>query len=69
MVRVVLTRPAGQERELAGRLAQLGHEVVSCPLIRIEPLGDEPIDASRYDWLVVTSRNGAAEVARRLTRR
>jgi uroporphyrinogen-III synthase len=39
---------------------------VRCPLIRIEPLGDEPIDASEYDWLVVTSPNGAHELARRL---
>ena len=69
MARIVLTRPAGQERELAERLAELGHEVVSCPLIRIEPLADDPIDASAYEWLVVTSRNGASEVARRLTGR
>ena len=69
MVRVVLTRPAGQDRELSARLAERGHDVVSCPLIRIEPLADDPLDASAYDWLVVTSRNGAAEVGRRLTRR
>jgi uroporphyrinogen III methyltransferase / synthase len=35
-------------------------------LIRIEPLGDEPIDPAAYDWVVVTSRNGARELARRL---
>ncbi len=69
MARIVLTRPAGQERELAERLRALGHEVVSSPLIAVEPLGDEPVDASGYDWLVVTSRNGAAELARRLTGR
>ena len=69
VARIVLTRPAGLDGELAARLAELGHEVVSCPLIRVEPIGDEPIDASGYDWLVVTSRNGAAEVGRRLTGR
>ena len=37
-----------------------------CPLIRIDPLGDEPIDPSPYDWIVVTSPNGARELARRL---
>ena len=68
MSRIAITRPAGQDAELAARLQALGHEVVSCPLIEIEPLGDDAIDASAYDWLVVTSRNGAAEVARRLTR-
>src|SRR5439155_146104 len=36
-----------------------------CPLIRIEPLGHEPIDVSGYDWVVVTSPNGAAELLRR----
>ena len=30
-------------------------------------LSDEPIDAAGYDWLVVTSPNGARELARRLT--
>jgi uroporphyrinogen-III synthase len=34
-------------------------------LIRVEPLGDEPVDARAYDWLVITSRNGAHELARR----
>jgi uroporphyrinogen-III synthase len=35
-------------------------------LIDIESLGDGPIDASGYDWLVITSPNGAREVTRRL---
>jgi uroporphyrinogen-III synthase len=59
-MRVVVTRD-----ELVPRLEALGHEVVLCELIRIEPLGDEPVDASAYDWLVVTSRNGALELGRR----
>src|SRR5690349_2718332 len=68
-VRVILTRPEGQAHELAVRLTEAGHEVVLCPLIRIEPLGDEPVDAAGYDWLVVTSANGAFEIARRLSGR
>jgi uroporphyrinogen-III synthase len=59
-MRVVVTR-----EELVPRLEALGHEVVVCELIRIEPLGDEPVDASGYEWLVVTSRNGALELGRR----
>jgi uroporphyrinogen-III synthase len=59
-MRVVVTRD-----ELVPRLEALGHEAVLCELIRIEPLGDEPVDASAYDWLVVTSRNGALELGRR----
>jgi len=65
-VRVVVTRAEGDADPLVTRLESLGHDVVRCPLIRIEPLGDEPIDASPYDWVVATSRNGARELARRL---
>lgn len=66
MTRVVVTRPEDQAAPLVTRLAELGAEVVLYPLVRIEPLGDDPIDASGYDWLVVTSPNGARELARRL---
>ena len=66
-MRIVVTRPAGQEEGVVARLQALGHEVVSCPLIAIEPLGDEPIDVSAYDWIVVTSANGARELLRRAT--
>lgn len=47
------------------QLRALGHEVVHCPLIEIEPLGDEPIPVEGYDWVVVTSANGARELRRR----
>ena len=60
-----MTRPRDQAGPLVERLERLGHEVVACPLIEIEPLGDGPIDLSGYDWLIVTSPNGAREVARR----
>jgi uroporphyrinogen-III synthase len=65
-VRVVVTR--AEVGELGPRLEALGHEVVHCPLIRIEPLGDEALDLSGWDWVVVTSRNGAHEIGRRLDR-
>jgi uroporphyrinogen-III synthase len=65
-VRVIVTRPEGQGDELADGLRRLGHEVVLCPLVAIEPLGDGPIDVSPYGWVVVTSANGADELARRL---
>ena len=58
-MKVIVTRPRGSEEELAARLEALGHEVVRCPLIEIEPLGDEPVDVSPYDWVVLTSINGA----------
>ena len=59
-MRVLVTR-----EELAARVESLGHDAVFCELIRVEPLGDQPVDARAYDWLVVTSRNGAHELARR----
>jgi uroporphyrinogen-III synthase len=46
-------------------LEELGATVVECPLIEIERTSDEPIDAAGYDWLIVTSPNGADEIARR----
>ena len=64
--RIVVTRAETQAGSLAGRLTALGYDVVVCPLIEIEPLGDEPIDPAPYDWVVVTSPNGAAELAGRL---
>ena len=68
-LRVVVTRAERQAAPLVDRLAALGHDVVVCPLIEIEPLGDDPIDPAPYDWVVVTSPNGAAELARRLAAR
>jgi uroporphyrinogen III methyltransferase / synthase len=59
-MRVLVTR-----EELVTRVEALGHDAVYCELIRIEPLGEGPVDARGYDWLVVTSRNGAHELARR----
>jgi uroporphyrinogen III methyltransferase / synthase len=64
-VKAIVTRPRGQARPLVEALERAGVEVVECPLIEIERTSDEPIDAARYDWLVVTSPNGADEIARR----
>ncbi len=38
---------------------------MECPLIEIVRTSDEPIDCAGYEWAVVTSPNGAEEVARR----
>jgi len=64
-MKVIVTRPREQARPLVERLEAAGAEVVECPLIEIERTSDDPIDAAGYDWVIVTSSNGADEVARR----
>jgi uroporphyrinogen III methyltransferase/synthase len=66
-VSVSVTRPRGQAQELARWLEELGHEVVVCPLVELELLGDGVVDVSGYDWVIVTSVNGARELRRRMT--
>jgi uroporphyrinogen-III synthase len=63
-VRVVVTRPRAQAGPLVSRLEELGHEVVACPLIEIEPLSGM-VEVDGYDWVVVTSPNGARELVAR----
>ena len=46
------------------RLEALGHEVVECPLIEIEPLRGRSRSRG-YDWVIVTSPNGARELVSR----
>ena len=50
-------------------LERLGHEPVLCPLLELEPLGNDPVDVADYDWVIVTSANGARELLRRMTGR
>jgi uroporphyrinogen-III synthase len=64
-MRAIVTRPRAQARPLVEALEAEGIEVVECPLIEIERTSDEPVDAAGYDWLIVTSPNGADEIARR----
>jgi uroporphyrinogen III methyltransferase/synthase len=64
-MKVIVTRPRAQAGPLVERLERLGHEVVECPLIEIEHTSDDPIDCAGYEWAIVTSPNGADEVARR----
>ena len=64
-MKAIVTRPRAQAGPLVAALEELGATVVECPLIEIEHTSDEPVDAAGYDWLIVTSPNGAAEIARR----
>jgi uroporphyrinogen-III synthase len=65
-VKVLVTRPVEQAQPLVDALADHGFDVVAHPLIRVEPLSDEPIEMSGYDCVIVTSANGARELARRV---
>jgi uroporphyrinogen-III synthase len=64
-VRAIVTRPREQAEPLAGRLEQLGLEVVRCPLIELQPVGPAEVHVTGYDWVVVTSPRGARELAKR----
>lgn len=64
-MRVLVTRPADQAAPLLDALRADGFDPVACPLLEIEPIDDGPIDVREYDWVVVTSANGAAELVKR----
>jgi len=64
-VRVVVTRPSAQAEPLVDALRAAGFEPVRCPLIETQSIDDGPIDAPGYDWVIVTSANGADELGRR----
>ena len=63
-MRILLTGTRAEP--LRTRLAALGHEVLHEPLVRIELVGNEPVDVSGYDWVVVTSVTGARELRQRM---
>lgn len=62
---IVLTRPDARNAELAAQLRALGHDVVVCPLVAIEPIETGPVELDGYDWLVLTSATAASELRRR----
>ena len=71
-VRVVVTRAKAQAAEMVARLENLGAETIEMPTIAIAPPEDAgPLDAAcdrigTFDWVVFTSVNAVARVARRL---
>lgn len=69
--RVVTTRD--RRSRLDGLLAAAGADVIHVPLISIEPPVDDRLASAlrtldSFDWLVVTSRHGAAQVGAALAR-
>lgn len=74
MRRVVVTRAAEQADDLAHLLSEAGYQPVVVPLIDIvdHPAGLQQLHAAKpetFDWLVVTSPNGATSYGRLHTRR
>jgi uroporphyrinogen III methyltransferase/synthase len=63
---VAVTRARAQASGLAGRLRELGAQVVQAPAIRIQPLAGGPLDPAPYDLVCVTSANAAEELFARL---
>jgi uroporphyrinogen-III synthase len=64
-MRVIVTRPEAQAAALAAALRERGFVPVLCPLIETVPIEDGPIEVDGYDWIVVTSANGATQLGRR----
>jgi uroporphyrinogen III methyltransferase / synthase len=65
-VRIVLTGTEDGGRRLAEGLTGEGHDVLRCPLVRVELVEGPPLSAAGYDWLLLTSRHGAKALFRRL---
>ena len=66
-MRVLVTRPQTQAEPLLNALRAQGFEPIACPVIATEPIDDGPIDVTGYEWVIVTSANGAAELGARRT--
>ena len=72
-VRILVGRARHQAGKLSDSLARLGADVVEIPFIEIRPPRScKPLDSaleriSQYDWLILTSVNGAEALSRRLT--
>ncbi len=70
--RILITRARHQAGSLYQALQSLGAEVIVAPMIEISPpdsyapLDDALRNLSRYDWLVLTSANGAAALWSRM---
>lgn len=65
-VTVAVTRARAQASGLAGRLRELGAQVVEAPAIRIVPLPGPAPDLAKYDLVCLTSPNGVRLLFERL---
>lgn len=72
VARVIVTRPEGQNGELAAGLRAIGWDAVEVPAIAIEPPASyDDLDRAiagldRFDWILFTSRNAVGSFFDRL---
>lgn len=62
-MRLLVTRPQPDAERTAAALRRRGHDVVTAPLLRIEPLADAAIGDRQWAAILVTSANAAAAIA------
>jgi len=68
-MRVLVTRPLDDAREIQLLLAQRGHEAVVAPLLRVEFRRGPDIELTGVQAILATSANGVRALARRTGRR
>lgn len=62
-MRLLLLRPEPDVRRTAATLRALGHDVITAPLMRIEPVGDLEIRNRAWAAILITSANAARSIA------
>ena len=59
MEKVLLTRPIFDSKQTENSLKKLNIKTLSCPLIEIKKISQQPVSLSDYDIILFTSKNGA----------
>jgi uroporphyrinogen-III synthase len=69
LMRLLITRPAEDARELSQKLEAMGHAVVAAPLLKILYADGPQISLDGVQAILATSANGVRAIARRTHRR
>lgn len=64
-MRLILTRPDADSRDLTVRLRALGHDPISAPMLDVRFIDGPAITAAGFDGVLATSANGVRALARR----
>ena len=62
-MRVLVTRPVAEAAGLVERLAALGHQGISCPLLEIHPVSGVTVNLEGVQAVLITSSAGARALA------